>query len=74
MSTLTVFDVERALLDSLIDLHEDLLTRRLECSDEQAVALLKNYRKVEEELLLLLEPDLSTLEYYDASGQCVPFL
>ena len=62
MRALTVNDVEETLLDSLLDLHEELLNRQLECTDEQAQTLLRRYQEIEDEILMLLSPDLSTWE------------
>lgn len=54
MKNLTVEDVEATLLDSMLDLHEELLERRLECSDFQASVLLERYRDFQYEVLMLL--------------------
>lgn len=57
MRIITVDDVEITLLEDLLDLHEELLNRRLDCTDEQAQALLRNYQKFESECLMLLYPE-----------------
>lgn len=59
MKKLTVNDVEIKLLDSLLDLHEELLTRQLECTDEQATTLLIRYQQIEEEVLMFLSPNMT---------------
>lgn len=59
MRQLTVNQVEEELMESLIDLQQVLRNQRLECTDEQATVLLKNYHKIQEEVLMLLGPDYS---------------
>lgn len=61
MRVLTVNDVEATLLEDLLDLHEELLSRQLECTDEQAVKLLRKFQEFSTELLDFLEPDMTTV-------------
>lgn len=56
MKILTVQDVEETILENLLDLHEELLSRKLDCDAEQAYSLLKAYRRFEDECFMLLYP------------------